>query len=161
MEEIIRKYRKALLFDAQSRLDDSHLAEDCVQETFLCLYEKSLKGIEFDDEARLAAFLFRTNAILAAKMKRERAREARAEESLEISERDEPDTVEGLIIREELGEELDEALRAIPVHHAVAAIRHYGYQQTYSEVGGRMGKSSDTARKYAARGIRELREKMK
>ena len=60
-----------------------------------------------------------------------------------------------------LGKKLDEALRSIPLHHAVAAICRYGYNQPYAEVGGRLGKSPDTARKYAARGIKELKDKMK
>ncbi|MBQ2092512.1 MAG: sigma-70 family RNA polymerase sigma factor [Clostridia bacterium] len=160
MEEIYRKYRQALVFDARNRLGDEHLAEDCVQETFLCLYEKMLRGVSFDDEGRLTAFLFRTNAIVAAKMKRELARDAHAEEKSDVQE-DEPISIESLLLREELGEQLDEALRSIPLHHAVAAICRYGYDQPYAEVGGRLGKSPDTARKYAARGIKELKEKMK
>ncbi len=161
MEEIFRKYRQALFFDAKTRLEDEHLAEDCVQETFLCLYEKMLRGVSFDDEGRLAAFLFRTNAIVAAKMKRELARAVRAEEKSAINEEEEPDSVESRFLREELGKELDEALRSIPLHHAVAAICHYGYALPYAEVGDRLGKSADTARKYAARGIKELKEEMK
>ena len=95
---------------------------------------------------------------VAAKMKRELARAVRAEEKSAIDEEEEPDSVESRFLREELGKELDEALRSIPLHHAVAAICHYGYAQPYAEVGDRLGKSADTARKYAARGIKELKE---
>ena len=161
MEEIYRKYRQALVFDAKNRLEDEHLAEDCVQETFLCLYEKMLRGVSFDNDGRLSAFLFRTNAIVAAKMKRELARDVRAEEKTVVPGEDGPESVESLFLCEELGKELDEALRSIPLHHAVAAICRYGYNQPYAEVGGRLGKSPDTARKYAARGIKELKDKMK
>ncbi|MDO5448149.1 MAG: hypothetical protein Q4F70_00890 [Clostridia bacterium] len=66
--------------------------------------------------------------------------------------------VEEGVIAEEMADLLDDALRSIPFHHAVATIFHIGYNVPYGEVAKKLGGSKEAMRKYSSRGIDELRE---
>ncbi|MDO5448150.1 MAG: sigma factor [Clostridia bacterium] len=80
MEELYRRYWKALVADAMRRLNDRQLSEDCAQETFLVLLERMADGLEFENEFKLVSFLYRTNHNIARHMLRARSSESDAAE---------------------------------------------------------------------------------
>ncbi len=159
MEELYRRYWRALVADAMRRLGDRSLAEDCAQETFLFLIERMSEGMEFENEFKLVGFLYRTNHNIARHMLRDIANENDAAEELAKSKSGTTHAyVEEGVIAEEMADLLDEALRSIPFHHAVATIFHIGYNVPYSDVADKLGGSKEAMRKYSTRGLLELRE---
>ena len=159
MEELYRRYWKPLVADAMRRLNDRQLSEDCAQETFLILLERMADGVEFENEFQLVSFLYRTNHNIARHMLRARQSESGAtEELIHSGTTDTHAYVEEGVIAEEMAELLDDALRSIPFHHAVATIFHIGYNVPYGEVAKTLGGSKEAMRKYSSRGLSELRE---
>lgn len=161
MDEIYSKYRTVLLADARKRLGDEYLAEDCVEETFMICFEKMKKGTVFSDEHQLASFLFRTNENNAIHIKRDLAFHLKCEDTVPTPVEKEKNYYHDRIEDEEQKSALWDALSSIPINHAVAAYRRYGFGQSYKEISAIMGVGTDSARKFAKRGIRELKEKMK
>ncbi len=159
MEELYRRYWKPLVADAMRRLGDRAQAEDCAQETFLFLLERMAEGLEFENEFKLVAFLYRTNHNIARHMLRDRQSESGAVEELAHSgATDTHAYVEEGVIANEMAQLLDEALHSIPFHYALATIFHIGYNVPYDEIAQKLGGSKEAMRKYSARGVAELRE---
>lgn len=161
MKEIYERYRGLMIADALKRLRDIHLAEDCAQETFIILFEKLSKGAVFESEAGLIKYLFKVNANVAGHIARSFNIEARATEEYMDRTAADDESIEEEVTNLLLGEELDEALRSIPIHHAVAAVLRYGYDLSFDETAKSIGNSREAARKYSVRGLKELREKLK
>lgn len=161
MEELYRKYFKILVADAVKRLKNESLAEDCAQETFLVLFEKINEGYDFETEAQLISFLFKTNANTADHIRRFIARSTKATDAFIHGADIKPQAYfEDYLITKEEFDELDAALKSIPFHHALATIYHYGYELTYLEVAEILGNTGESARKFSARGIKELKKEM-
>ena len=57
-------------------------------------------------------------------------------------------------------EALDEALRSIPLHYAIATVFRYGYNLSYAELARNIGNTKEGARKITERGLKELQEKL-
>ena len=161
LEELYRKYWKILVADAVKRLRSESLAEDCAQETFLVLFEKIKDGYVFESEAQLISFLFKTNSNNADHIRRFLARSTKATDAFihGIDIKSQAYFEDYLIIKEEI-DELDSALKNIPLHHALATIYHYGYDLTYPEIAGILGNTGDSVRKFGNRGIKELKKEM-
>ncbi|MBO4445532.1 MAG: sigma-70 family RNA polymerase sigma factor [Clostridia bacterium] len=159
MKDIYGKYRDAMLADALKKLGDIHLAEDCVQEAFLIFCRKLDEGLEFENEISLCRYLYKINGNVAGHIARKRMFEARAFEEYLDGEPVDRQSVEEEIVAEERAEELDLALRSIPIHHAVAAVFRYGYDLSYEEMAKNLGNNSESARKYSQRGLKELQDK--
>ena len=148
--------------DAKKRLGNETLAEDCAQETFLVLFEKLSSGNTFEDEKQLKSFLYKVNANNAEHIIRNLARITKATDALaEELDVKRSLTFEDYLIDREEKQELDNALKAIPIHHAAATIYHIGYELPYSKVADILGNTTDSIRKYTSRGIKELKDKMK
>ncbi|MBQ0135361.1 MAG: sigma-70 family RNA polymerase sigma factor [Oscillospiraceae bacterium] len=161
MDEIYIKYWPLLVADAKKRLKGNGFAEDCAQETFIVLFEKLKEGCVFDNEAQLVSFLLKTNANNAIHMRRFLARSNKATDVF-IHTCDVPPRAyfeDYLLIKEEQ-KELNEALKNIPIHHAIATLYHYGYELTYSQIGEILKNNSESVRKFGNRGIKELKNEM-
>ncbi|MBR5976921.1 MAG: sigma-70 family RNA polymerase sigma factor, partial [Clostridia bacterium] len=104
-------------------------------------------------------YLYKINGNVAGHIARKRMFEARAFEEYLDGEPVDRQSVEEEIVAEERAEELDLALRSIPIHHAVAAVFRYGYDLSYEEMAKNLGNNSESARKYSQRGLKELPDK--
>ena len=160
LKEIYEKYWEAMYADALKRLGNVQLAEDCAQETFLLLCEKLKSGASFENEAGLCTYLYRVNANVASHMARKLHFDSRATEQYMCREPGEEGSVEEEVVNKVRAEALDEALRSIPLHYAIATVFRYGYNLSYAELAKNIGNTKEGARKISERGLKELQEKL-
>ncbi len=151
MEELFKRYWGSLVLDANYRLGDRGLAEDCAQETFMLFYDKLNSGARFDDEAAIRAFLFRTNRFISMHMIRAREQERKA--LCDVADND----IEENYVSLENQEILDSALSSMPYRNAVFTVWHYGYDATYEQMAEQLGESKDAVKKATERALKDLK----
>lgn len=166
MEDIISeaymKYYDVLLWDTVRRVHSKSLAEDCVQESFCILAEKSSELIKDDgspDEMRIYPFLKKVCSNLASKCKNDRLRICVIDTDTVLEDISCPGAEEEFF-KERLMERLEQALENQLPETRTAIFYKYGCGMTYAMIGKKLNRSENSVQKIVSRAIDEIKEAM-
>lgn len=153
--EAYKKYYKVLLSKAYAVTNNFQMAEDCVQEAYLILYER-LK----DDPSgiNVYSFLNRVTHNVAIKA-------ASKEKDLPIESlmflAGFGSTAEDEVIKRDMLDSLDRALRKQPVLKSSALIYHFGYDIKYRCIGELVGLNQGQVKSMVRQTIKDISNEMR
>jgi RNA polymerase sigma-70 factor (ECF subfamily) len=154
--QVVVRYEARLLAYLARMLGESELGRDVTQDTFVAAYA-SLGQWRAEPGATLGPWLYRIATNLGLNALRARKRRGDAQSSL-MALANRPDAERSLEDRFVQRELLDAALRTLPPEDGACLVLHLVAGERYTEIGARLGMSSEAVRKRVARGITALRE---
>lgn len=161
MEEVFKKYWEILVADAYKKINDSSLAEDCAQETFIVYFETLQKGATFEDEKQIARYLFKVNQNNAAKILSSLAAEKKVTVWQHVEETVDNVDFDAPLLKEELSERLDKTLRTMDPKEVKLVISHFGYDVSYKELADQCGITKDSLRRKTIKSLDKITEEMR
>ncbi len=154
ISEYYRLYKDALYRMAYSKLKDSYLAEDCVQDAFLALYEAISSG---NREIKAYPFLKKVVSNRVARTIHNSCRDMKSGEESFLLFGTAERSAEDILVASEMSQLLDCALKRQPVENSVALIYHYGYGLDYKNTGKIISKSERATQKTISRTLHSVR----
>jgi RNA polymerase sigma-70 factor, ECF subfamily len=174
--QLIESCRRYLLLVANRELDGDLRAKvgpsDLVQDTLLEA-QRELGKFQGDDEADMRAWLRRILLHNVANIRVRYRASKKRDVGREISIDGDPHGVAGnrlvsvepspsnCVAAQELNDDLARAVSSLPDHYREAIRLRHQENCSFEEMGRRMGRSAEAARKVWARGVEQLREHLK
>lgn len=143
-------YRKKLIKHCQLQFDLAYeQAEDCVQNSYVALYENLLRGAEIDN---YRAWLYKVTVNYKNKVIREKLRQneydfSTNEEKDTVLENTiiySPDYVENMVTDEMIEERAIKILSSLSKDEQTVYVKHYWEYKTFVEISAELGKDAST-----------------
>ena len=143
-------YREKLIKHCQRQFDLTYeQAEDCVQDSYVALYENLLHGIEIDN---YRAWLYQVTINYKNKVIREKLQQneydfvtnEEKDKALENTVTYAPDYVENMVTDEMIEERAMKILLSLNKDEQDLYVKHYWEHKTFVEIGAELGKDSST-----------------
>ena len=148
-------YREKLFEEAYSKLHSYSLAEDCVHDAFITLYEKLLEnGAE---NINIPAFLLSVTRNIATKMFYSDIKESELME-LHVSEEAEFDSPEKEVFLREKDALICSCLNRLPSKNRSAVLLHCIYNLNYGKTAQIVGGTAEGVKKAVHRSLEQLRK---
>ncbi|MCT2594337.1 sigma-70 family RNA polymerase sigma factor [Streptomyces sp. N2-109] len=154
VREAYREYGGELLGYAYNALNDRHLAEEVIQETFTRAWRAAPSFDRRRSSVRTWLFAIARNAVVDAHRRRAVRPPVAGAQQFEENDRDTPpDPFDQLLTRIEL----DEALARLTPEHRQVIVEVYVLRRSCAEVAAEIGIPASTARSRLFHGVRALR----
>jgi len=144
-EELYKKYSVRLYNYILRIVDDTDMAADIFEETFIKLYFSDL-----EERAKLSSWIYKVATNLSYKKLRRRKRESYLEENMK-------ETPISLNPNSSLKDEVKEALLTLPEHHRVVLVLKFFEEKTCEEISQILGCPIGTVKSRIHYAISKLR----